>query len=434
MSTKPPSSSTAPAAPSKQARSRKAATALDAAPTNRAGSAGGVVLSKEPPKKPISSSSTKTTKPSSASSSSAAAAATAAAAADSKEAQPKRKPRKLNKEPSTATKDGSSTLGPSTSVPSTSVPASVPSASTEAKELEALKSRVRGLEAKVEELYRSSPSVGVGAAGGAGAGAAARSPRRRGKGRKSSSATTTATLAGLARDGEKGAEGQAAGQVASLNDDEGAAEEELGRLQDELETARMDLALFHPSTPTPTSTPSSTNPRPRARRAPAEEEDGVEEVTRDRPGVERAGGERQVTLSGSYRIPLPASLDPQDVRTIQSGVAAARDVARGFLEQRRAGASTGAQGKGKTQRAQGGEGWEGLREGVREEGAKVGWGEWIGGYSVAISRAVRSIEHEAAMEAQRPGGGGGSGRAGGRGKRPGAKTALSGEQIEGLMG
>lgn len=389
MATKPqPSASnSAPAAPSKQPRSRKAATAADVVTAGRAGSAGGVVLERENPKKPSK-----------------------LAAADPKEAQPKRKPRKLNKEPSTAVKD-----------------TSVPSASTEVKELEALKSRVRGLEAKVEELYKSTPSVGAGAGGG---GAAARSPRRRGKGRKNSSATTTATLSGLAKEKET----QSPNQVPSLDDEE-EAEKELGRLEDELETARQDLALFHPST----STSSGQNPRPRARRATADEGEEVEEVPRERPAVERPGVDRQVTLSGSYRIPLPASLNPEDVRTIQSGVAAARDVARSFLDQRRAGrgaptdggASTGA--KPQKKRAQEGEGSEGARE---TEGGKVGWGEWIGGYSVAISRAVKSIEHEAAMEAQRPGGG--SGRAGAeggkRGKRPGAKTALSGEQIEGLMG
>lgn len=357
-----------------------------------------MVLEKEGPKKLAGSSSTKTTKP------------PAAPAAEPKDAQPKRKPRKLNKEPSTATKDISST--------------SISSASTEVKELEALKSRVRGLEAKVEELYKSAPPQ-------VGAGGAARSPRRRGKGRKNSSATTTATLGGLAREKEN----QTPGQVLSVDNDEEEAEEELVRLEDELEHARQDLALYHPSTPT------SANQRPRSRRSPADDADEVvEEIPRDRPAVERPSADRQVTLSGSYRIPLPASLNPEDVKTIQSGVAAAQNVARSFLDQRRAGrgapADAGplpqAQAKGKAkraqraQRAQEGEGNEGV---VGAEGGKMGWGEWIGGYSVAISRAVKSIEHEAAMEK--------SSRAGvenKRGKRPGVKTGLSGEQIEGLMG
>ncbi|OSS44675.1 hypothetical protein B5807_10565 [Epicoccum nigrum] len=393
MSTKPQSSALS-TAPAKQTRSRKTATAVDAAAAGRAGSAGGVVLEKEGSKKPASSSSTKTTKP--------------AAAAEPKDAQPKRKPRKLNKEPSTATKD-------------------VPS--TESAELEALKSRVRGLEAKVEELYKSAPQ----------AGAAARSPRRRGKGRKTSSATTTATLGSLARDKEN----QASSQVVEQDDEE--ADEELVRLEDELEHARQDLALFHPSG---NAAAGQGQQRPRTRRSTADDAEHVEEIPRDRPAAERPGVDRQVTLSGSYRIPLPATLNPEDVKTIQSGVAAAQNVARSFLDQRRA--NRGVQGdagtppgtaklaqsqaKGKAQRAHDVGGEDGA-----VEGGKLGWAEWIGGYSVAISRAVKSIEHEAAMEAQRPGVAGGKSvrggaEGGGRRKRPGVKTALSGEQIEGLMG
>lgn len=377
MSTKP-QPSPPNTAPAKQARSRKPATAVEPATAGRAGSAGGVVLEKESVKKAASSSSsTKTTR---------------AAAVDTKEAQPKRKPRKLNKEPSTAAKDV---------------------VSTEVAELEALKSRVRGLEAKVEELYKSAPPQ---------AGAAARSPRRRGKGRKTSSATTTATLGGLAKEKET----HSPSQVAPLDDEE-LADEELVRLEDELETARQDLALYHPGS----STSSSQHQRPRARRSAGDDAEEVEEIPRERPTAERPGVDRQVTLSGSYRIPLPASLNPEDVKTIQSGVAAAQNVARSFLDQRRANAP---QAKGKAQRAQEGGGENGVRK--ETEGGKMGWGEWIGGYSVAISRAVKSIEHEAAMEAQRPGGK--SVRAGAeggkRGKRPGVKTALSGEQIEGLMG
>ena len=77
-------------------------------------------------------------------------------------------------------------------------------------------------------------------------------------------------------------------------------------------------------------------------------------------------------------------------------------------------------------------------------GGKQSWSEWIGGYSVAISRAVKNIEHEAAVESQRAGNAGtGSGTGGGAkkkgntpaksGKRPGVKTQMSGEQVEGLM-
>jgi hypothetical protein len=85
---------------------------------------------------------------------------------------------------------------------------------------------------------------------------------------------------------------------------------------------------------------------------------------------------------------------------------------------------------------------------VDNSDGKQSWSEWIGGYSMAITRAVSKIEHEAAVEAQRTSGGAtavaGRPAVGGRrtsaptskkvvGKRPAAKTTLSGEQVHGLM-
>lgn len=408
MSTKPqstgPNSTTA--APAKNSRSRKAANP-DASTTGRAGSAGGVVLEKEVVKK--SSTPTPSTTPK--------ATTVQPKEQQSKDAPPKRKPRKLNKEPtsaSTTTKDG---------------------LSTEAAELEALKSRVRGLEAKVEELYKTTPSSGT----------ATRSPRRRGKGRKTSSANTTATLGNLTSKKDK--DGQE--QTVAVEDEE-EADEELDRLESELEIARQDLALYNPQS-------QSSQSRPRTRRTASEETEYVEEIPRERPGI-NVGSDRQVTLSGSYRIPLPASLNPEDVKTIQSGVTAAQNVARSFLDQRRANqalrnaqadagppptttnnssarANTRPTEKGRTRAP------EPSVELSGQEGAgKQSWGEWIGGYSMAISRAVKNIEHEAAMEAQRPGqtrrssaAKAGAGQAGARKKRPAPKTTLSAEQVEGLM-
>lgn len=395
MSTKPQSPGPNPTLTSaaKQARSRKAVN-TDPTAGSRAGSAGGVLLEKEGPKK--ASASAPTTVPK-------------IAPTQPKEAPPKRKPRKLNKEPmSTPT-------------------APVASLSNESAELEALKSRVRGLEAKVEDLYKSAPSTGN---------AAPRSPRRRGKGRKNSSATTTATLGNLSR--------QKDDQNAPTTgfDDEEEADEELVRLESELEVARQDLALYNPK-----QEPQS---RPRTRRTASEDSEFVEEVPRDAPGI-NVGSDRQVTLSGSYRIPLPANLNPEDVKTIQSGVSAAQNVARSFLDQRRANqALRNAQAdagpppsapKAKAKAPPKASPAPSMQVTTVEEGdggGKQSWGEWIGGYSMAISRAVKTIEHEAAMEAQSSGSaktrGTSAPKAGpARKKRPAAKTTLSGEQVQGLM-
>lgn len=321
---------------------------------------------------------------------------------------PRRKPRKLNREPAAAPPTTA------TSTPGVTTNASPQQPTT--TELEALKSRVRGLEAKVEELYTVAESRG------------ARSPRRRGKGRKGSSSTQVPTISTIA----------APVQV----DDEEEADEELVRLEDELEVARRDLDSFRPRA------------RPRNKRSTSGDTDYVEEIPRDDIGGTGEGTvDRQVTLSGSYRIPLPASVSMNDVKNIQSGVSAAQNVAKSFLDQRRAAAAarvpspatttttttTAAPSRPKASKKPS---TSNALEVSREEGKS--WGEWFGGYSVAISRAVKSIEAEAAIEGQKAGGktagAVGSGKKGGTGgggaaKRPKARTGnLSSEQVQGLMG
>jgi hypothetical protein len=374
-----PNATTTPTA--KQTRSRKAATSnIDA---GRAGSAGGIVLDKQKDTKPKG---TPVPKPIS----------TQNTATDASDKTPRRKPRKLNKDPTPAASNSSTKDAPT---PEQAVPSST--------EIEALKSRVRGLEAKVEELYKSGSLDRPG-----------RSPRRRGKGRKASSQQQVPTLDTSTRttveddDNDDAVEEIGRGDVGDGNDN--ADVQELVKLEGELEVARRDLDAFKPR-----------------RRG----EDDVEEISRDEGGGNGSG--RHVTLSGSYRIPLPASVSVDDVKHIQSGVSAAQNVARSFLEQRRAAtinsasSSSTAQAKRPTPRS--------VSSSMQvipadEGGDKKSWSEWIGGYSVAISRAVKNIEHEAAVESQRVGSGGAK-KAGASGKkRPGVKTKLSGEQVDGLMG
>ena len=289
----------------------------------------------------------------------------------------RRRPRKLNRDvPADDAPSASATMAAVTAAPAT--------------ELEALKSRVRGLEAKVEELCKSSDGRN-------------RSPRRRGKGRKNSSTASVATI----------------DTATGTGAEEEEADEELVRAEEELESARRDLAVYQPQ-----------NNRPKSRRTASGETDQVEEVPRDDTGGLYEADGRQVTLSGSYRIPLPSTLDMKDVKTLQSGVSAAQNVARSFLEQRRANraattataGSATAQGsakpRGKVSRKS-----SGLE--VTKETEGKGWGEWFGGYSMAISRAVKSIEAEAAIESQR-GQTGVSGGAGGRSGQGGRKAGPGG--------
>jgi hypothetical protein len=321
---------------------------------------------------------------------------------------PRRKPRKLNKEPTP-------TASQATAPPKLKATTVEPPTSTE---IEALKSRVRGLEAKVEELYKTGSLDRPG-----------RSPRRRGKGRKASSTPQVPTLStsntkAPEEDDDDVEEIGRGDPIPSDAEDSGV--EELVRLEGELEVARQDLAAI----------------RPRKGRSQNEvnEDEDVEDIPRE--------SNRHVTLSGSYRIPLPASVSVDDVKHIQSGVSAAQNVARSFLEQRRAGntlSSSSSPSSSTSQKRPARPPPRSVSSSLeivpQDDAGKKSWGEWIGGYSVAISRAVGKIEHEAAVESRKgvPSGGGAAkksgGAAGGGGgkKRPGVKTKMSGEQVDGLM-
>jgi hypothetical protein len=54
------------------------------------------------------------------------------------------------------------------------------------------------------------------------------------------------------------------------------------------------------------------------------------------PGTFPDNGNRSVTLSGSYRIPLPSSISLEDVRNVQSGITSAAVIARNLMEGARA--------------------------------------------------------------------------------------------------
>ncbi|KAL5114163.1 hypothetical protein ACEQ8H_007960 [Pleosporales sp. CAS-2024a] len=353
-SSSPGPNPTTPTPASKQARSRKAAS--HNTDVGRAGSAGGIVLEKEKGK------AAPTPKPKQ--------------AQETADKTPRRKPRKLNKEAT------SSVAAPASK---DTVPAEPPSTA----EIEALKLRVRELEAKVEELYKSGSLD-----------RSVRSPRRRGKGRKGSSQQQVATLSSTKAKPDDENDDKAVEEMGRGDADEEEGVEELVRLEGELESARQDLAAFGPRGKGATWSRTKVDD--------ADQED-VEEVARQ--DQDRPANARHVTLSGSYRIPLPASVSVDDVKTIQSGVSAAQNVARSFLEQRRAAnalksSPAAAASSSSAKKASPRPGPRSVSSSmevipVQDAGGKQSWGEWIGGYSVAISRAVKNMEHEAAVESQR---------------------------------
>jgi hypothetical protein len=142
-------------------------------------------------------------------------------------------------------------------------------------EVEELKSRVRGIETQVQELLHRPPPAN-------------KTPRRRLRNQK----------------------GQESEPV-----------DEMEKLQRDLETARGELASL----------------RTRSAVAESQEDDeDVEEIPRmQEPGLERPQlPNRAVTLSGSYRIPLPTSVRNDDLLAIQRGISSAQNVARSFLDAR----------------------------------------------------------------------------------------------------
>jgi flagellar motility protein MotE (MotC chaperone) len=185
----------------------------------------------------------------------------------------RRRPRKLNKDTETEVKAATpSSAAAAAAAPAANAKETVLPASTQ--EIEALKSRVRGLEAKVEELYKE------------GVDRRDKSPRRRGKARKDSSQQQVPTLSTP----------EPSSKVVEVEDE---ADEELGRLEDELEVARRDLESFQPR-----------SARPRGKRTTSGDTEYIEEIPRGNVGeVEDTvdTGDRQVTLTGSYRIPLPST-------------------------------------------------------------------------------------------------------------------------------
>ncbi|KAH9877811.1 hypothetical protein J1614_003028 [Plenodomus biglobosus] len=328
-------------------------------------------------------------------------------------AKTRRKPRKLNQD---------TTSDPRLENASPLV-AAISTVQDPMAELDALKSRIRGLEAKVEALYESGTKLQP-----------SRSSHRRGKGRKISPsnrapALNTPTVTINARDEDHKHDAQ-----------EEEADEELVRLEGELEVARRDL--------------DSYSHCPHTRRTSSwHSNDGIEEIPTDVGNVNTIiQGDKQVTLSGSYRIPIPTSVSIDDVKTIKSGVSAAQNVARTFLEQRRAAVAAMAeqnQNYSTVQQtsstsalpARSKAGSPSIKGTPKDAGGTQSWGDWIGGYSLAITKVVKSIEHEATMESQS-----GSATSTQSGRTPGApnkkKNAgkrsppmmkLSSEQVHGLM-
>lgn len=178
-------------------------------------------------------------------------------------------------------------------------------------EVEALKSKVREIEAQVQEILRRPTSQGP-----------ARSARRRTRHQKISTV---------------GDVGEPDEQVERTENwrMEGAAKE-LQRLQGELEVAQEDLVSLKrrkdkkraPGVQVQVMEPTSSQ---------VDNEDGVEDITRTHdpeviqvPRPRPLG--RSVTLTGAYRLPIPVGVSDAELDAISRGIKSAQTIARSFID------------------------------------------------------------------------------------------------------
>jgi hypothetical protein len=199
----------------------------------------------------------------------------------------RRRPRKLNRE----------AANPSSSEPKPPTEAR-PQKTPDIKiEISALKTRVNDIEAAVQSLLEQRRLAAEGATTSDPAAGQRKVPRRRQRRRK--------------KEGEKESE-----------------IEELERLRAELTMAGEELAALRDDRPL---LPEPSRERSKNR---DEEESDVEEIHRS-DVAERPSASRAVTFSGSYRIPLPATVSERDLRAVKDGLSSVQNIARSFIEQSR---------------------------------------------------------------------------------------------------
>lgn len=247
-----------------------------------------------------------------------------AAEEDAEAPKQRRRPRKLNRPPKSAQKAPE----PDTVPAAEGAPPVSPTPIN--TELETLKGKVGELERQVEELYQKLSSANL------------KSPRRRGRGRRASGQAATPAEE---KDEKEILDLQkqiadAEFELASIK-----GEETLSLLQDKLQERNQRQT----GESKPKSKPQKLPPLPpnanRARGRPAavrraySDEEAIEEIPRaggPNVGAVPDSNGKVVTLSGSYRVPLPDGVTMEDVKKIQSGLSSASALARNLGQAYRA--------------------------------------------------------------------------------------------------
>jgi hypothetical protein len=201
-------------------------------------------------------------------------------------------------------------------------------------EVEALKSKVKEIEAQLQEiLLRPTAPQGP-----------TKSARRRARQQKGQPTTS--------------------GDVEQEDSTIALSKEQidLHRLQEELQEAQGELSSLKAKK---SSASEADDPR--------RDEEDIEDIPRlQGPGLEvtrpRPLG-RAVTLSGSYRIPVPVGVSDADLNAISKGISSAQNIARSFID------------SDATRR----------KDRPAPEPSSGSWSEWFGGYSMSIAKAVDSM-------------------------------------------
>jgi hypothetical protein len=223
----------------------------------------------------------------------------------------RRRPKKLHRAPDQA-------LNPNTIL---DVPPSIPQPMV-SNEIEALKDRVESIEAQLHELLQRTPP---------------KLPRRRQRQRRP--------------------------EEPEVQDE---PHEELQKLESELRSARRELEHLR--------TRSVARSRAKSGTASPVLEEGdkdVEEIPRTSEPLS-SPAHRLITMSGSYRLPIPFTASESEVRSMQAGVSSAQRLAQQFLD------ANPPYNFVSAERA------FGSRTTVTRTGSS--WSEWYGGYSMSLSR------------------------------------------------
>jgi len=150
----------------------------------------------------------------------------------------------------------------------------------------------------------------------------------------------------------------------------------------------------------------------------AEEDDDIEEIPRTtfpsstEPITNNGNGtvsRHSVTFSGSYRIPLPASISDRDVRAVQRGLSGVQSIAKKVLAEARAtrssssstyrastrsrGDSQEARSQSQSHKQQQQRSSSSPANATTAKGSETGgWSEWIGGYTMSVARMVSAVQ------------------------------------------